>query len=132
TGPFKFVEFRRNEVIKLARNPDDWKKGRPYLDAIEVRIIPSRSTRFLAFVSGELDISGAMQPPPEGAWGMPQDMLRSLPGYGANVEKNVAEARGIMQELGYGPEKPLKLKVSTRDIAIYRDPAVILIDQLKK
>jgi hypothetical protein len=37
-----------------------------------------------------------------------------------------------MQGLGYGPDRPLKLKVSTRDISDYRDPAVILIDQLKK
>ena len=37
-----------------------------------------------------------------------------------------------MEELGYGPDKPLKIKVSTRNIAIYRDPAVILIDQLKQ
>ena len=57
TGPFKFVEFKRNEVIKLARNPDYWKKGLPYLDAIEVRIIASRSTRILAFVSGEFDMT---------------------------------------------------------------------------
>ena len=35
TGPFKFVEFKPNEVIKVARNPDYWKKGRPYLDGIE-------------------------------------------------------------------------------------------------
>jgi len=204
TGPFKFVEFGRNEVIRLARNESYWKQGRPYLDAIEVRIIPSRSTRILAFVSGEFDmtydtdvpiplikdvesqapkaicqlrptgvyvnllvnqeaapfndarlrhaaalaidrksfddilgqgklgLSGAMQPLPEGAWGMPEEMLRSLPGYGADVEKNAADARAIMQGLGYGPDKLLKLKVSTRDIAIYRDPAVILIDQLKK
>jgi len=204
TGPFKFVEFRRNEVIRLARNESYWKQGRPYLDAIEVRIIPSRSTRILAFVSGEFDmtydtdvpiplikdvesqapkaicqlrptgvyvnllvnqeaapfndarlrhaaalaidrksfddilgqgklgLSGAMQPLPEGAWVMPEEMLRSLPGYGADVEKNAADARAIMQGLGYGPDKLLKLKVSTRDIAIYRDPAVILIDQLKK
>src|SRR6185312_12418029 len=32
TGPFKFVEFKQNESIKLTRNPDYWKKGRPYLD----------------------------------------------------------------------------------------------------
>ncbi|HEY2185641.1 MAG TPA: ABC transporter substrate-binding protein, partial [Xanthobacteraceae bacterium] len=57
TGPFRFVEFRRNEVIRLARNPDYWKNGRPYLDAIEVRIIPSRSTRILAFVAGEFDMT---------------------------------------------------------------------------
>jgi peptide/nickel transport system substrate-binding protein len=37
-----------------------------------------------------------------------------------------------MASLGYGSDKPLNVKVSTRNIAIYRDPAVILIDQLKK
>jgi peptide/nickel transport system substrate-binding protein len=37
-----------------------------------------------------------------------------------------------MTGLGYGADKPLKLKVSTRDIAIYRDPAVILMDHLKQ
>jgi peptide/nickel transport system substrate-binding protein len=36
-----------------------------------------------------------------------------------------------MEGLGYGPNKTLKVKVSTRNIAIYRDPAVQLIDQLK-
>ena len=35
TGPFKFVEFKPNELIKIVRNPDYWKKDRPYLDAIE-------------------------------------------------------------------------------------------------
>jgi ABC-type transport system substrate-binding protein len=204
TGPFKFVEFRRNEIIKFVRNLDYWKKGRPYLDAVEVRPIASRSTRMLAFVSGEFDMTyhtdvsipllkqmkaqapaaicelrptgvstnllvnrdnppfnepklrramvlsldrkafndilgegklrngGAMQPLPEGVWGMPEEMIKSLPGYGEDHEKNLAEARAIMQGLGYGPDKTLKIKVSTRDIEIYRDPAVILIDQLKQ
>src|SRR5262249_20916650 len=35
TGPFKFVEFKPNESVKVVRNPDYWKPGRPYLDAIE-------------------------------------------------------------------------------------------------
>ena len=35
TGPFKFVEFKPNESIKVTRNPDYWKPGRPYLDGIE-------------------------------------------------------------------------------------------------
>ena len=39
TGPFKFVEFKGNESIKVVRNPDYWKKGRPYVDAVEWRII---------------------------------------------------------------------------------------------
>ena len=37
-----------------------------------------------------------------------------------------------MQEAGYGPDKRLKIKVSTRNIAPFKDPAVILIDQLKQ
>ena len=80
---------------------------------------------------GKADIGGVMLPPPEGAWGMPPDVLKTLPGYSADVEKSRAEARKIMEELGYGKTKPLKVKVSTRNIPIYRDPAVILIDQLK-
>src|SRR5262249_31809703 len=35
TGPFKLVEFKPNETIRVARNPDYWKKDRPYLDGIE-------------------------------------------------------------------------------------------------
>ena len=81
---------------------------------------------------GKDDMGGAMLPPPEGKWGMPPEMLAKLPGYGKDVEKNQAEARKIMEGLGYSAAKPLKVKVSTRNIAIYRDPAVILIDQLKK
>ena len=57
TGPFKFVELNRNVSIKLVRNPDYWKKGKPYVDAIEMRIIESRSTRILAFVAGEFDMT---------------------------------------------------------------------------
>ena len=57
TGPFKLVELQRNVGIKFVRNPDYWKKGKPYVDAIEMRIIDSRSTRILAFVSGEFDMT---------------------------------------------------------------------------
>ena len=57
TGPFKLAEFKMNESIKLVKNPDYWKKGLPYLDGIEFSIIPDRSTRMLAFVSGKFDMT---------------------------------------------------------------------------
>ena len=57
TGPFKFVEFKSNESILLAKNPDYWDKGKPHLDAIEWRVVPSRSTRLLAFTAGEFDMT---------------------------------------------------------------------------
>lgn len=57
TGPFKLVEFKANESIKLARNTQYWKPGRPYLDGIEYTIITNRSTALLAFVSGKVDMT---------------------------------------------------------------------------
>ena len=81
---------------------------------------------------GQGDIGGAMLPPPAGVWGMPADLLATIPGYGPEVAKNRAEAREIMARLGYGPNKRLAIKVAARNIPTYRDPAVILIDQLKE
>jgi len=57
TGPFKFVEFKPNESIKLTRNPDYWKAGRPYLDGIEYTIIKEIATRNLAFFAGKFDVT---------------------------------------------------------------------------
>ena len=39
------------------RNTYYWKPGRPYLDAIEWRIMSSQATRILAFVAGEFDLT---------------------------------------------------------------------------
>ena len=202
TGPFKFVSMNQNELIKLTKNPDYWKKGLPYLDGIEFTIIKNRATAVLAFVAGKVDMTfptemtaalvkdiksqdptaiceikpinvstnliinrenppfnnlelrkamalaldrksfidiilqgqgdqgGALLPPPDGVWGLPPDMLKTIPGYG-DVEKDREQARAIMAKLGYSADKPLKIKVSTRNLATYRDPAVVLIDQLK-
>src|SRR5690606_15815632 len=57
TGPFKFVSFRQNESITLAKNEDYWREGRPYLDGIEFSIIASQSTRMLSFIAGEQDMT---------------------------------------------------------------------------
>src|SRR6202022_5016527 len=81
---------------------------------------------------GQGDIGATMLPPPEGVWGMPPEVLRTLPGYDPDVEKNRTEARKIMAKLGYGPDKRLAVTVSTRNIPPYRDPAAVLIGQLRE
>jgi peptide/nickel transport system substrate-binding protein len=204
TGPFKFVEFKPNESVKVTRNPDYWKPGRPYLDAIEYTLMSTPATAILAFTAGKFDrawqgimsiplmkqlkdqepnaectvvpwniprqllvnrskppfdnaelrramvltldrrafidilsdgqgsIGGAMMPPPAGSWGMPPEVLQTLPGYGSDVTRNRAEARGIMNKLGFGPDKRLSVTVTTRNAGGYRDAAVLVIDQLKE
>ena len=204
TGPFRFVEFKPNEVIRVARNKDYWKKDRPYLDGIEWKIMKNSSTGMLSFIAGTVDmtspyffqvpvlndvraqspkavcklmasnvqrnvlinrealpfnhpelrravaltldrkafidtltqgvgtIGGALLAPPEGIWGMPPEVVEKLPGYSPDVAASRSEARKIMEAAGYGPNNKLRLKVTTRNISVYRDPAVILIDQLKQ
>jgi peptide/nickel transport system substrate-binding protein len=204
TGPFKFVEFKPNESIKLTRNPDYWKPGRPYLDGIEYTIMREVAPADLAFFAGKFDvgspfsvtpprlndfksqapqaicemtavnvprtmlinphvapfdnpelrramnlsldrkafddiinegkghIGATMMPPPEGVWGMPPELLKTLPGYDPDVEKNRAEAKKIMEKLGYGPDNHLVTKISTRNIPSWRTPAVLISSQLKE
>jgi peptide/nickel transport system substrate-binding protein len=203
TGPFKFLEFKPNESVKVVRNPDYWKPGRPYLDGIDFTIITNRSTAMLAFESSRVDMTfpfnvtvplmgevkgaapdatcmleptgtarglllnrtvppfddpdfrralalsldrkafidilsegqdllgGLMTPPPEGSWGLPSEVLKTLPGYDPDVAKSRAEARGLMECHGYSPDHLLPVKVSTRNLPEFRDSAVVLIDQLK-
>lgn len=57
TGPFKLASFDSNQSIKLVKNTDYWKLGLPYLDGIEMSIISNRSTRVLAFVAKEFDLT---------------------------------------------------------------------------
>jgi peptide/nickel transport system substrate-binding protein len=201
TGPFMVASIEPGKMIRLVRNPNYWKPGRPYLDGIDMPIIPSPSTRNLTFVAGDTDIytpsatllaevkaklpdaicdvglsyaytqllinrsiapfgdprirramalaidreavvkingagldrlGGELMPPPEGAWGLDKAELASIPGYGPDIEKRREEARKLMREAGYGPNKPLTVILSTRDVARYRDTSILILDDLSK
>jgi len=110
--------------------------SKPPFDNIELRRAVNLALDRKAFIDIISDkdgsIGGAMMPPPAGSWGMPPEVLEKLPGYGTDVQKNRAEAREIMKRHGYGPDKRLAIEVTTRNTPAYRDPAVLLIDQLKE
>src|SRR5260221_188261 len=57
TGPFRFVELKPNERVRVEKTRDYWKPGRPYLDAIEYTIIANRAPRMLAFTAGRVDMT---------------------------------------------------------------------------
>jgi peptide/nickel transport system substrate-binding protein len=107
----------------------------PPFDSPEIRRAVALALDRKSFIDilaeGQGDIGGAMQPPPQGIWGMPAEMLRTLPGYNPDVGRNRAEAHEIMKKAGYGPDRRLAVKVSVRNTPPFRDPAVILIDQLR-
>jgi peptide/nickel transport system substrate-binding protein len=55
TGPFAFAENVTQQYVKLVAH-DGYFRGRPKIDTIMYRLIPSDSARELAFTSGELDV----------------------------------------------------------------------------
>ena len=61
----------------------------------------------------------------------PDDARRSCPAMAPTSRRTGPRRARSWRASATAPAKPLKVKVSTRNIAIYRDPAVILIDQLK-
>jgi len=56
TGPFVVKEHTRKVRIALARNPDYFDKGRPYLDEYIILSTPDAATRLAAFRTGQSDI----------------------------------------------------------------------------
>jgi peptide/nickel transport system substrate-binding protein len=62
TGPFKFVSWNREVKIKYEKFSDYWQKGKPYLEGIEIVVIPNPVTRLLSFRKGEVDIITTVDP----------------------------------------------------------------------
>ena len=55
TGPYKLVEFVPNDRVVLARNPDFWKPGLPYIDEITLKGFPDEQSRIAALRAGAID-----------------------------------------------------------------------------
>ncbi|MBI4295690.1 MAG: ABC transporter substrate-binding protein [Chloroflexi bacterium] len=54
TGPFKFVSYQRDALVKYERFDGYWEKGKPYLDGVEILIIADPTTGTLAFKKGDV------------------------------------------------------------------------------
>ena len=76
-------------------------------------------------------LGSAMLPRPFGVWGMPEKDLLALPGYG-KADEMKARAKKLLAEAGITPDKPLKVEMATRAIAIYVDMASFVINELKQ
>jgi peptide/nickel transport system substrate-binding protein len=58
TGPFKFVEWQRGQFMRLDRNADYWRPGRPYLDRVVARFVADAGTRTAAMEKAEAHVGG--------------------------------------------------------------------------
>src|SRR5438876_129137 len=77
-------------------------------------------------------VGASLAPRPWGFWGLGEKDLLGLPGYAVKPADEKAKARRLMAELGFTPEKPLRVEIVTRAIAIYVDMASFVINELKQ
>ncbi len=96
TGPFKFVSFERDVSYKAVKNPDYWKKGVPYLDAVEILYVGDPLTQKAALQAGDADVLQTE----------PAKMAADLETLGFEVEVNVTSTFCLLPDTAH-PDSPL-------------------------
>ncbi len=56
TASFLLSEFKRDSVLKLTKNPNYWIPGLPYLDKLEMNVIPDNMVASAMMQTGDADI----------------------------------------------------------------------------
>ncbi|MBI4083505.1 MAG: ABC transporter substrate-binding protein [Candidatus Lambdaproteobacteria bacterium] len=125
-----FNERVSNATINLIINAN-----KPPFDKPKVRQAVSLAMNRYALIQsvyqGGAVPGGALIPSPHGQWGLTEEQLKPLPGFG-DPARNKAEARRLLAEAGYGPANPLRFKVTTRNEAQYPPVASWAIGELKQ
>jgi ABC-type transport system substrate-binding protein len=85
TGPFKFVKFERNVILKAEKFDGYWQKGKPYLDGIEMHYIFDPMTSMSALRAGEVHTW----------WEVPVDKVAELKKHGFEVLNYAARSRAL-------------------------------------
>jgi len=111
TGPFAFESYSAQEKVMLAAN-QDYFRGAPQLDGIEVRYMPDFSSRELGLKAGELDVITGLD---DSAWIQSTDTEDGLsvdvfgPGEVATIHFNTSveplDNPLVRQALAYGLER---------------------------
>ncbi len=56
TGPFRFVEWKPDDYLRIEKNPSYWQEGLPYLDTIDYKPVAETDTRIALMETGEADV----------------------------------------------------------------------------
>lgn len=112
TGPFKFVEWKRNDTITLEKNPDYWNPGYPKVDKLVFKVIPENTARLTALINGEIDLMDGLNPDDADTVEANSDLQLILRpsmniGYiGFNVEKAPFDNPKVREAIAHAINKP--------------------------
>jgi peptide/nickel transport system substrate-binding protein len=129
TGPFKFVEWRKDERIVLERNPDYWRKDKdggalPYLDRVVFRPIANEETRLANLKTGEIDLNQIA--PAKDVEAIKKDstlIYRQLPSFARggiwlNTATEPFNTKALRQALAYGVDRDEVVKTVFYDLQV--------------
>ncbi len=55
TGPFMLKSWQPDTQMDLVKNPNYWEEGKPYLDAITMKVFPEEASAVAALQAGQID-----------------------------------------------------------------------------
>jgi len=99
TGPFKFVEFERDVILKYIRFDGYWQKGKPYLDGVETHYVKDTMTALASLRAGEV----------QAMWAAPADKAVELKKEGFKIIHFSASIRSLAADTA-NPESILANK----------------------
>ena len=80
TGPFIMKEWIEGTSFHLERSPNYWRDGQPYLDEVNMLIMPDAAARLAAFRSDRVQILDMEWGQAQTIWGNPQYQIERYPG----------------------------------------------------
>ncbi len=63
TGPFQFVEWVRNQRLRMKKFPDYYTKGLPYLDEVVFQAVPDEDQKVVLLQTGQVDFTDTIPLP---------------------------------------------------------------------
>lgn len=112
SGAFMFESWDRGSQIVLAKNPNYWDEGKPYLDQLTFKVLTDSNARMLQFQGGELDIVtdvpfNQIQPLSQDAnfVTLPDDAAARIDYIGLNVTRAPLDDKKLRQAINYAVDK---------------------------
>src|SRR5690625_1211249 len=111
TGPFKFVEWQKDESVTLEKFEDYREEGLPVVDKVIFEVIPENSARLIALRAGDIDIMDGVNV--EDAESIEADddlelIIRDENNFGYlgfNVEKEPFNDKSVRQAINYAIDR---------------------------
>ena len=109
-GPFVVDKWVRGQYLKMSRNPNYWRPGKPYLDGVEFDYVTNDNARILKLQSGEVDVAESIpfsqvDSLNKGSTRVEIAPLASIDGIWLNNKHKPFDDKLVRQALNYGPDK---------------------------